>query len=102
MALASGYGLEDVPYASSFAGYKDWFIQDFDRPGYTIEAGIGENPLPISQLDQMYRENLPIFLLGLTGAMEAPAQTQQTLSPGATKAVLPESSGNQGMMAAWG
>jgi g-D-glutamyl-meso-diaminopimelate peptidase len=102
MALASGYGLEDVPYASSFAGYKDWFIQDFDRPGYTIEAGLGENPLPISQLDQMYRENLPIFLLGLTGAMEAPAQTQQTLSPGATKAVLPESSGNQGMMAAWG
>lgn len=22
-----------------FAGYKDWFIQDFNKPGYTIEAG---------------------------------------------------------------
>ena len=67
MARASGYALSEIPYASSFAGYKDWFIQDFDRPGYTIEAGLGENPLPISQLPQMLEDNLPIFLLGLTG-----------------------------------
>ncbi len=67
MAIASGYALEDVPYASGFAGYKDWFIQDFDRPGYTIEAGIGENPLPLSQLPEILQDNLPIFLLGLSG-----------------------------------
>ncbi len=67
MASASGYQLENVPYASGFAGYKDWFIQDFGRPGYTIEAGIGENPLPLSQLPDILRDNLPIFLLGLTG-----------------------------------
>ena len=69
MAAASGYALSDIPYASSFAGYKDWFIQDFDRPGYTIEAGEGENPLPITQLPEMFRDNLPIFLLGLTGGL---------------------------------
>lgn len=69
MAAASGYQLSEIPYASSFAGYKDWFIQDFDRPGYTIEAGEGENPLPLSQLPEMYRDNLPIFLLGLTGGL---------------------------------
>ncbi len=67
MSIASGYALEDVPYASGFAGYKDWFIQDFDRPGYTIEAGLGENPLPLSQLPEILRDNLPIFLLGLSG-----------------------------------
>lgn len=67
MATASGYRLSEIPYASSFAGYKDWFIQDFDRPGYTIEAGMGENPLPISQLPELLQDNLPIFLLGLTG-----------------------------------
>ena len=71
MANASGYALQEVPYASSFAGYKDWFIQEYDRPGYTIEAGIGENPLPISQLPEIYRDNLPIFLLGLTGEIQA-------------------------------
>jgi len=41
---ASGYALEDTPYASSFAGYKDWFIQEYLRPGYTIEAGLRRKP----------------------------------------------------------
>ena len=58
----SGYAVEDTPYASGFAGYKDWFIQDFDRPGYTIEAGLGANPLPVSQFDRIYAENLGILI----------------------------------------
>lgn len=32
--------------------------------GYTIEAGFGENPLPISQFNEIYRDNLGILLLG--------------------------------------
>lgn len=60
----SGYAVEETPYASGFAGYKDWFIQDFNRPGYTIEAGRGVNPLPISLFDAIYRENLGILTLG--------------------------------------
>lgn len=62
---ASGYTLESTPYNSSFAGYKDWFIQDFNRPGYTIEAGLGNNPLPISQFDDMYIKNIGILILGM-------------------------------------
>ena len=68
MAEASGYTLANVPYESGFAGYKDWFIQEFRRPGYTIEVGLGENPLPLEQFDQIYRDNLPILLLGALGA----------------------------------
>ena len=60
----SGYALEDTPFNSSFAGYKDWFIQDFRRPGYTIEAGFGENPLSISQFDEIYNDNIGIMVLG--------------------------------------
>ena len=41
---SSGYALEDTPYASSFAGYKDWFIQNYNRPGFTIEAGLRRKP----------------------------------------------------------
>ena len=63
-AKSSGYILTDVPYNSSFAGYKDWFIQDYNRPGYTIEAGLGENPLPITQFDEIYKTNLGILILG--------------------------------------
>lgn len=62
----SGYLVEETPYASGFAGYKDWFIQTYDRPGYTIEAGLGESPLPLSQFDQIYSDNLGILTLGLT------------------------------------
>ena len=54
MAAVSGYTLADTPYASSFAGYKDWFILKFGRPGYTVEVGEGVNPLPIEQFDEIY------------------------------------------------
>ena len=64
-ARVSGYTLADTPYNSSFAGYKDWFIRFFRRPGYTIEAGRGENPLPVSQFDEIYRDNLGILVTGL-------------------------------------
>lgn len=66
-AQVSGYRLADTPYASSFAGYKDWFIQEFRRPGYTIEAGLGTNPLPITDFDSIYAENLPLLLTSITG-----------------------------------
>ena len=66
-ARVSGYSLEETPYASSFAGYKDWFIKLFRRPGFTIEVGLGENPLPLQQFDQIYRENLGILVTAATG-----------------------------------
>ena len=63
-AQVSGYALSEVPYNSSFAGYKDWFLQEYRRPGYTIEAGLGENPLPISQFNEIYNDNIGILVLG--------------------------------------
>ena len=71
-ARLSGYGLEPVAYQSGFAGYKDWFIQSFRRPGFTIEAGDGKSPLPLSQFPQIYGENLGILMtaaLGLPGGV---------------------------------
>ena len=65
MGAASGYSVELPPAESSAAGYKDWFIQSFGRPGFTIEAGHGRNPLPLCQLNEMFHENLPILLLAL-------------------------------------
>ena len=61
-ARLSGYELSDTPFESGFAGYKDWFIQNFRRPGYTIEVGLGENPLPLTQFDQIYRSNVGILI----------------------------------------
>ncbi|MBU3197125.1 peptidoglycan-binding protein [Clostridium algidicarnis] len=61
---ASGYILSETTGIVSYAGYKDWFIEKFVRPGYTIEVGKGKNPLPISQFDKIYRDNIEVLLLG--------------------------------------
>ncbi len=66
-ARLSGYALEDTPYESSFAGYKDWFIQQWRRPGYTIEVGSGTSPLPLTQFDEIYRDNLGILVTAALG-----------------------------------
>ena len=63
-ANVSGYSLEPTPYDSSFAGYKDWFIQNYNRPGYTVEVGLGTNPLPVTQFRKIYEDNLGILVLG--------------------------------------
>ena len=67
MARVSGYTLADTPYESAFAGYKDWFIQQFRRPGYTIEVGSGVNPLPLTQFPEIYRDNVPLLNIAALG-----------------------------------
>lgn len=62
----SGYAVEETPYSSGFAGYKDWFIETYNRPGYTIEIGIGMSPLPLSQFSGIYKDNIGILVGGIT------------------------------------
>lgn len=62
LADVSGYTLDTAQGVSSYAGYKDWFIQDFGKPGYTIETGKGKNPLPITELPKIYAPNVKLIL----------------------------------------
>ena len=48
---------------ASHGGFKDWFIEDFGRPGFTLEIGKGENPLPPSDLYAIYDKLYELFLL---------------------------------------
>lgn len=66
MAEVSGYILTDPEDFSSFAGYKDWFVMNYLRPGYTIEAGRGINPLPISGFAAFYPPVRAILTVALT------------------------------------
>ena len=66
-ARVSGYTVADTPYESAFAGFKDWFIKRFHRPGFTIEVGRGQNPLPLTQFDEIYRNSLGILVTAATG-----------------------------------
>lgn len=56
---------EPVRNLESYAGCKDWFVQEWRRPGFTVELGLGQNPLPLSQFDEIYKETLGIFLAGI-------------------------------------
>lgn len=60
---ASGY--VPIRYVNSHAGFKDWFIQQYRKPGFTVELGRGVNPLPFNQFDGIYEETLGIFLANL-------------------------------------
>ena len=67
LAAVSGYTLTEPAEVSSYAGYKDWFIKVFRRPGYTVEVGSGVNPLPLAQFDEIYRDNLGILVTAAMG-----------------------------------
>jgi g-D-glutamyl-meso-diaminopimelate peptidase len=58
----SGYKLDETSGSANYSGYKDWFIQEYNRPGYTVEVGIGENPLPDDQFEDIYDDVLEILL----------------------------------------
>lgn len=52
---SSGYKLSQPEPLASGGGFKDWFIEEFHRPGFTIEIGKGKNPLPIGDFEKIYK-----------------------------------------------
>ena len=67
----SGYLLTKPNYYSSFAGYKDWFIENYRRPGYTIEIGEGKEgiSLPIEKTEEIYNEVEELFFVAVEECM---------------------------------
>lgn len=66
LADSCSYTLVENADLASHGGFKDWFIDEFERPAFTMEVGKGENPLPVSSLDSIYEkveEALTIFAL---------------------------------------
>ncbi len=59
-SASSGY--RAVRYVDSHAGYKDWFIYEFRKPGFTFELGSGVNPLPLDQFPEIYAAMAPVFI----------------------------------------
>ncbi|UCZ55282.1 M14 family metallopeptidase [Bacillus shivajii] len=63
LSLKSSY--LPVRTADSDAGYKDWFIQETGRPGFTIEVGVGTNPLPFHAYGEIWSNNTLLAIEGL-------------------------------------
>lgn len=54
MATATGYALDFPVGLAEGGGFKDWFISELSKPAFTVEAGKGENPLPIDTAYDIY------------------------------------------------
>ncbi len=64
-AASSGYAL-DVPIGLAVGGgFKDWFIKNYRRPGFTIEVGKGRNPLPPESGELIFEQIKEMLTLGL-------------------------------------
>ncbi|MBQ8504594.1 MAG: M14 family metallocarboxypeptidase [Clostridia bacterium] len=63
LADSCGYTLVTNDALASHGGFKDWFIDEFCHPGFTIEIGKGENPLPKSELYEIYEKTEEAFTL---------------------------------------
>ena len=64
-AFACGYKTAFPKEMASHGGLKDWYIEKFGRPGFTVEIGLGENPLPLSDLDEIYNKLRPALAKAL-------------------------------------
>ena len=67
-ARISGYTATIPTGTAAFGGYKDWFIKEYDRPGFTIEIGLGKNPSGFDQLEQVLGENICVMMYGAANA----------------------------------
>ncbi len=64
-AAVSEYTLVKNDGTASHGGFKDWFIDEIGKPAFTVEIGSGKNPLPLSQLDEIYRRLEDLLILGI-------------------------------------
>lgn len=65
MAEKSGYRLAEQEGLASHGGFKDWFIESYRRPGFTLEMGRGENPLGMEELEAAYEKAKLAIAAGL-------------------------------------
>lgn len=63
LCKSTGYILDTPGSISSYSGLKDWFIDKFNKPAYTIELGNGKNPLDFSQFEKIYKDNAESMIL---------------------------------------
>ena len=63
MACASGYTVARPEGLACGGGFKDWFVEKFHRPAFTVEVGSGKNPLPLSDFEQIYQKIREMLVL---------------------------------------
>ena len=55
-ASSSGYAPAENAGLYAHGGFKDWFIETFRRPAFTVEIGKGRNPLPLEDFEGIWEK----------------------------------------------
>ena len=63
LATSSGYALDTPVGIADGGGFKDWFICEFNRPGFTVEIGRGKNPLPAESAGEIFSRIEELLML---------------------------------------
>lgn len=63
LAASGGYTVSHPEGLAAHGGFKDWFIDTFARPGFTLEMGKGHNPLPLSDFEKLYAKAREMLLI---------------------------------------
>lgn len=64
-SAVSNYTLVKNSGHAASGGLKDWFIEEFKKPAFTIELGEGENPLPLNQFREIYQSAEALMVMGM-------------------------------------
>lgn len=62
-AEMTGYAVSFPEGLAVGGGFKDWFIEKFQKPAFTIEIGKGKNPLPIYCFSEVYSKLEPALYM---------------------------------------
>ena len=63
MSYSSGYTISEPEGLACGGGFKDWFVEKFRRPAFTVEVGLGENPLPATDTESIYKKLREMLVL---------------------------------------
>ncbi|MBQ1413235.1 MAG: M14 family metallocarboxypeptidase [Clostridia bacterium] len=64
LSASSGYRLGEPSANASAAGLKDWFMETYHAPAFTVEIGRGECPLSLGQFWFLYGRLREMLVLG--------------------------------------
>ena len=65
LSTLTDYTLVKNEGLASSGGLKDWFIEEFRKPAFTVEVGKGKNPLPLTDFNKIYRRLEVMMVTGL-------------------------------------
>ena len=65
LSMSSGYALGEPARSAGAAGMKDWFMEKYGKPAFTVEVGRGDCPIPLSGFPFLYRRLKEMLMLGI-------------------------------------